>query len=245
MKNFGKTTSAKLLATLNRNFHLLNPMSERLLLNRVHLLTWALPIPPLPTKFELGTFLQKETFFSSFVSVGYNSEGFHTSLLNQWDNVRDYYFVTGGGGARESEQIHKRRVPGNAKMIAWLKRKYGNANITEIKAKGYKTTQELGSDLSVDVVYLDEAKDYCSFMREVLTWWPVVRPNGILMGGDFAWFDGFYPGCDKEGMEYIRNLRGLSSSTELDNRTIVGGVRAALLHWAAEQDLQVVSIRWC
>jgi predicted O-methyltransferase YrrM len=61
--------------------------------------------------------------------------------------------------------------------------------------------------VTADAVYLDAGHGYEDVRADIASWWPLVRPGGILFGDDFsrAW-----PGLMKAVLEHAaRNKRGL------------------------------------
>jgi hypothetical protein len=114
----------------------------------------------------------------------------------------------------------------------------------------------------VDIVYLSSAQDYCNGMKDILLWWPLISPNGILMGSEFHWHEDEFPPCP--GTEYVLNepslahielqtrlgagiagsvpppkLKTAGIQTPNTLKATVGGFRTALFEWAEANDLQV------
>ena len=42
--------------------------------------------------------------------------------------------------------------------------------------------------LAADVIYLDSAHEKQETFHELVAYWPIVRPGGLLMGDDLNWF---------------------------------------------------------
>jgi hypothetical protein len=75
----------------------------------------------------------------------------------------------------------------------------------------------------LDLVYLDARHDYCGCLEDIVAWWPLLKENGILCGHDFMWKNPEWHMC-------------------ANGSVIPGGVRAAVMDWARDNDLQVLFV---
>ncbi|CAE8624314.1 unnamed protein product [Polarella glacialis] len=73
----------------------------------------------------------------------------------------------------------------------------------------------------VDVAFIDARHDYCGVAEDLHSWWPLVKPGGLLLGHDF-WID-------------TAGNHSLCSNGSL----IHGGVRRAVFEFAEEEGLQL------
>ena len=77
----------------------------------------------------------------------------------------------------------------------------------------------------LDIVYISGRNDHCSVSNDIRTWWPLIKDGGIIGGAGYHFYDGPYTKCvDEKGVEQP------------------GGVRSAVLNWATENDLQIVTL---
>lgn len=52
-----------------------------------------------------------------------------------------------------------------------------------LRMTGEEAVLEVGADL--DLVFIDAAHDYASVRKDIASWWPLVKPGGILAGHDW------------------------------------------------------------
>ena len=75
----------------------------------------------------------------------------------------------------------------------------------------------------VDVVFIAERKDYCTMMSDILIWWPLVAPGGLLGGQGYQFNEAVVESC-------------VDSAGQSHNY----GVREAVSQFAQDHDLQIV-----
>ena len=107
-------------------------------------------------------------------------------MLEKWKG-RKYYMVDPWLGELT---IHKNgfKILDHNKAYEYLlseTSKYGN------KVKILRNTSSEAAQLFVsnkiqaDFVYIDALHDYHSAMKDIRSWWPIVKPGGVLAGHDY------------------------------------------------------------
>ena len=193
---------------------------------------YAKPIPVFKSRLDIQHVLNNT--ISVVAEVGVQRGIFSQFLLTGVNGISKYYlvdvwkaqkFYDDGANYNNSvqEEIYREtlnRVDPFKSKIEVLRMYSVDAAATLSKTVMDPTTGTIIPIL--DFLYLDARHDYCGCLEDIVAWWPLLKPGGIMSGHDFMWHH------DHEWNLCANGTR------------IPGGVRVAVTHWAAQQQLQVL-----
>ena len=192
-----------------------------------------IPLPPTNTRLYFRSYLAEQNV-SIVAEVGVQKGWFSEIVLQAAPTITKYYlvdiwreqkFYDDGANYNNSiqEDIFKEALsrvsPYKSKIEIF--RMYSAQAATWLK-KSISDPATGQFQPILDFLYLDARHDYCGCLEDIVAWWPLLKPGGLMSGHDFMWHH------DNEW-----NL--CSNGTR-----VAGGVRAAVMDWATENDFQVL-----
>ncbi len=183
------------------------------------MLQFLLEVPGV-TREVLPLLLNQQGLLSVLVELGTFRGDYAGYLRQHWKGEQLYAvdrFVTQNGRPMPEIQVETQRRAASENWTVIVSE-------SSVAAAGF-------ADESVDCVYVDASHDYTSVRRDLLAWWPKLKPDGIMAGHDFINGKQHRPG------QRIRQ-RWRFTPAELPGMTY--GVRAAVLEFATEVDRGVL-----
>lgn len=138
------------------------------------------------TRYHLPDLLNTRGFHGDCVEVGTHRGLFAKSFLDRWTPPGRLWCVDpylpgyddgdpASYGDRRQDYEKASRLLGEAHPGRFVFSRTTSANASTGFAAG-----------SLDLVYVDGRHRYDSVLEDLLTWWPKVRPGGILAGHDYV-----------------------------------------------------------
>eukprot|EP00798_Chlamydomonas_sp_ICE-L_P000371 gene371-1759_t len=189
-------------------------------------------VPP-PSREDFGRMLESLGGFKVGVELGVQRGNFARHMLNTWPSAEKYYlvdlwaqqenYVDGANVDNRAQEEIMQRAQANLKQY-----KHTTVFIKDFTSKAAAQIPDL-----VDFVYVDARHDYCGAMEDMETYWPKIRPGGIMAGHDYA-----------SAHQVHVVTRGVDKYSICINGTINhGAVRGAVDDFARKRGLQV-SVTW-
>jgi Methyltransferase domain len=125
-------------------------------------------------------------FKGSAVELGVKQGGFAEEVLTAWPGVSNYYLVD--PWVHQADYADIANVPDsqhNEFMAEALARtaRFGT-KVHTVRKFSFDAAADF-ADCSLDFVYVDAVHDYEGALRDILDWWPKLKPGGILSGHDY------------------------------------------------------------
>lgn len=189
-------------------------------------------VPP-PFREEFGRMLESLGGFKVGVELGVQTGNYALLMLSTWPSAEKYYLVD--LWSHQLNYVDGANVDNGTHEV---KMHYAQAKLKEYKHKTVfikDFTSKAAAQIPdlVDFVYVDARHDYCGAMEDMETYWPKIRPGGIMAGHDYA----------SAHQVYVRT-NGKDNYSLCMNGTINhGAVRGAVDDFARKRNLQV-SVTW-
>ena len=141
---------------------------------------------PVPEKRNDIIAILEKLKWKSAIEVGVQKGLFAKKMLDNWPSCREYKLVDLWGkeeGYQEpgehDKSFHEQAYRQTKKRVKPHKEK---VEFFEMRSTA---AAKLLKDNHFDFVYLDARHDYCAVAEDIASYWPKVRPGGILAGHDF------------------------------------------------------------
>lgn len=146
------------------------------------------PIPTFRYREQIGNILEDEKFKVG-AEIGVQRGIFSRALLNRWKSARHFTLVDVWNqqenyfdGANQNASVHlgfkaeaMKRVENFSKMGVIIDVCHGfSVKCTERYKKEF-----------FDFIYVDARHDYNGVMEDLQSWWPLLKPGGIMAGHDY------------------------------------------------------------
>ena len=167
-------------------------------------------VPPFKRRIDLGHILEKEKMRHG-AELGVQRGLFSAKTLKAWPSCREYLLVDlwapqenyldGANRDQETQNSLYQETLNNTKE--WKKKIRVCRNYTTVCAN-------IVPDGSLDYVYVDARHDFKGVYEDVSTWWPKLRPGGIMAGHDYVTQD---DGPAQGGQDWTINFDGTKDET--------------------------------
>eukprot|EP00920_Eleutheroschizon_duboscqi_P035826 GHVT01086718.1.p1 GENE.GHVT01086718.1~~GHVT01086718.1.p1 ORF type:complete len:428 (+),score=19.11 GHVT01086718.1:456-1739(+) len=145
-------------------------------------------IPPLASRSELGCLLQAEGKKKG-VEVGVYLGEFSANLLYNWAGATELLLVDVWDVQSSYEDTVNsayETLDGSAIMRLALDRLAPFRDQIRVCRNLSSECSKAIEDESIDFVYIDARHDRTSVSEDITTWWPKLRPGGLLAGHDYV-----------------------------------------------------------
>lgn len=141
---------------------------------------------PLSSRNEFGKLLTERGLTSTAVEIGTHRGGFARVLLATWAGHLDCVdpWADPPGYEVQSAFLPDRGTTREDDYRAALKSLRTHAHRVRLVRKTSAGAVDSYNDRTLDFVYLDGDHEYEGVYHDLTTWWPKVRPGGILAGHD-------------------------------------------------------------
>jgi len=100
-------------------------------------------------------------------------------VVDTWRHVDGHFqYLNDDANAEDAQQISDMQT-----AIRNLAPFWQSVRVLQIEST---RASRLFEDASLAFVYLDARHDYCSVVEDVETWWPKLKPGGLLAGDDYG-----------------------------------------------------------
>ena len=122
------------------------------------------------------------------------SSTYVASLIKESKKNIKFYCVDTWEGSEEHTSIIKSLVENGKTLFDEFKKNIKECGvedyITPIKMDSVKASEKF-EDGSIDFVHIDAAHDYDNVLKDIKSWYPKVKPGGLVTGDDYGW-DGVF-----------------------------------------------------
>eukprot|EP00798_Chlamydomonas_sp_ICE-L_P007720 gene7720-891_t len=188
-------------------------------------------LTPPPDRLDFGRMLEALGGFKVGVELGVQRGHYANHILHHWPSCEKYYLVD--LWAQQENYVDFANVP-NKEQDDIFKEAQTVLKVWEAKTvfiKDCTTNAAKQIPDGLDYVYVDARHDYCGVMEDLETYWPKIRPGGIMAGHDYAAsFD-------------VHKISGQQWSICMNGTINHGAVRGAVDEFALKRGL-FVSVTW-
>eukprot|EP00775_Hariotina_reticulata_P002367 gene2367-2672_t len=187
----------------------------------------AKPLTPIKSRGHIGLLLQEEGLKIG-AELGVQAGQFASETLQSWHNCTRYYLID--TWAPQSNYKDYANVP-QERHDEFMAQAMLQLKPYKAKTVWMKTTTAAAAKLipePLDYVYVDARHDYCGVLEDIQTYWPLIRPGGIMAGHDY------------ENAPDVMQQSGQDWSLCANGTIHQGSVQAAVNEFFSSQGSQVV-----
>jgi len=144
-----------------------------------------LGLRPLRDRGDMGSLLE-EYGLKTGVEVGVKLGQFSREVLSKWKSCQSYKLVDPWEHQKnynDAANVNQQAQNDNFEKTKVALRQWDN--ITEFYRMYSIQAAKQMKEESLDFVYIDARHDYCAMTEDLLAYWPLVAPGGILAGHDY------------------------------------------------------------
>jgi len=205
-------------------------------------------IPPPKTRQDIAIMLEHEGFEVG-AELGVQHGVFAAETLWVWRSCKRYYLIDSYGQQPDPQHhyaslirshTHKQQVSGQLQtqqqeqqqQAESMQQAHENLQGWQHKLVWMRNSTTVAATLirePLDYVYVDARRDYCGVLEDLETWWPLLKPGGIMAGHSY-----------ENAVDVLRQ-GGEDWSRCADGQTVhQGAVQAAVNDFFIQQGLQLV-----
>lgn len=200
-------------------------------------------IPPPKTRQDIALMLQHEGFEVG-AELGVQHGVFAAETLWVWRSCKRYYLIDDYSEADQQQQQRQQpqqqqassgqaalpQRPATQEEV--MQQAHENLQTWQQKVVWMRNTTSTAARLMrepLDYVYIDRSRDYCGVLEDIQTWWPLVKPGGIMAGSSY-----------ENAVDVMRQSGQDWSRCQHSGAVHQGAVQAAVNEFFESQGLQIV-----
>lgn len=121
------------------------------------------------------------------VELGVQHGNFAEKMLTVWKSCEKYYLVDiwqMQENYKDGANVDNESQQGNYQRTKERMQQFGDRAV--LIRNWTKAAALLFEDESLDFVYVDARHDYCGALNDIETWYPKIKPGGIMAGHDYV-----------------------------------------------------------
>ena len=149
--------------------------------------TWATPRPVLAKRYDLPLLLNRRGLLGCGAEVGVKAGVFSERLLELWKG-RHLISIDPWAATPDDDYVNLDNVAQETHDGFYAEALHRLNRFHERSSVWRMTGEDAAGRIphhSLDFVYLDARHDYASVSEDLRTWFPMLRPGGILAGHDY------------------------------------------------------------
>jgi hypothetical protein len=144
-----------------------------------------LGIRPLKNREEMPQLLNEHNLTTG-IEIGVKQGHFAKHVLDGWSTCKKYHLVDLWGEQQNYKDVaNVNNETHNKFYLETLENIAAHRDRVEIHRMLSTEASKLFPKESIDFIYVDARHDYCAVMEDLMHYWPILKPGGIMSGHDY------------------------------------------------------------